>query len=260
VTHSRVTALASIEHCSVDAGVFISIYRQREIGLDAIGYFRVSTAKQAEEGLSLEAQAARIKAYCCAQGWTIRDDDFYSDEGKSGKSMRSRPGLRKALDRVCELKGALVVVSLSRLCRSTLDAITISERIAKAKGHLVSISEKIDTTSATGRAFFRIVAVFAELESEQVAERTKAIFDYKRALNQRMGQLAYGVGLAPDGVGLVELPSELETVKRIRQLRRDGWSLRKIARELTQRDVPTKRGSKRWAISTVRKIAAGVGA
>jgi DNA invertase Pin-like site-specific DNA recombinase len=64
----------------------------------------------------------------------------------------------------CERKAALIVYSLSRLARSTKDAIAISERLAKNGADLVSLSERIDTTTAAGKIVFRMLAVLAEFE------------------------------------------------------------------------------------------------
>ena len=66
---------------------------------------------------------------------------LHADEGLSGKSAANRPALRAALDQACTGKAALVVYSLSRLARSTRDALSISERLAKAGADLVSLSE-----------------------------------------------------------------------------------------------------------------------
>jgi site-specific DNA recombinase len=91
----------------------------------AIGYIRVSTEKQANEGVSLEAQEARINAWCAANGYELVLP-LSVDAGISGKKMENRPELLKALSSM--KKGmALVSYSLSRLARSTKDLIGISE-------------------------------------------------------------------------------------------------------------------------------------
>src|SRR5690348_12261484 len=108
----------------------------------AIGYVRVSTEEQAAEGVSLEAQRAKVVAYCGLHGLSL--DQTYADEGLSGKRADNRPGLQSAIIHTCKSKGVLVVYSLSRLARSTRDAIDIAERLAKAGADLVSITEKID--------------------------------------------------------------------------------------------------------------------
>src|SRR5512144_953741 len=157
----------------------------------AIGYVRVSTTDQAREGVSLDAQRARITAWCAANGHDLVA--LHADEGLSGKSAANRPALRAALVDACTSKAALVVYSLSRLARSTKDALSISERLAKAGADLVSLSERIDTTSAAGKMIFRMLAVLAEFERDVIAERTRTAMQHKKAKGERISrEAAYG--------------------------------------------------------------------
>ena len=122
----------------------------------AIGYVRVSTEEQATEGVSLDAQRAKVVAYCGVQDLELAQT--YADEGLSGKRADNRPSLQNAITHACECRGVLVVYSLSRLARSTRDAIDIAERLADAEADLVSITEKIDTTTSMGRVFVTTIA------------------------------------------------------------------------------------------------------
>ena len=114
----------------------------------AIGYIRVSTAGQATDGVSIGAQTARIRAWCDANGYQLAD--VFTDAGISGKRADNRPGLRRALDAADKRRAALVVYSLSRLARSTRDAIGSAEELDRAGADLVSLTERIDTGSARG--------------------------------------------------------------------------------------------------------------
>jgi DNA invertase Pin-like site-specific DNA recombinase len=122
-------------------------------------YLRVSTAGQAAEGVSLEAQEARARRWAEANGYLVAG--VHVDAGISAKWAENRPGLKAALYEVCRTRGALVVYILSRLARSTKDAIGFAERLEKDGTDLVSLSEKIDTTSAAGKMIFRVLAVLA---------------------------------------------------------------------------------------------------
>ena len=86
----------------------------------AIGYIRCSTMRQADEGVSLEAQGDRIKLWCDSTGHELKAPVFV-DAGLSGGRADNRPNLQLALDEACRMKAALVVYSLSRLARSTID-------------------------------------------------------------------------------------------------------------------------------------------
>src|SRR5437660_991187 len=176
----------------------------------AIIYTRVSTTGQAMDGVSLEAQQAKARSWAEANGYEV--GDVWSDAGISGKRATNRPALVAALDAVCAERGnVLVVYSLSRLARSTKDAITIADRIEKAGADLVSLTERIDTTSAAGKMVFRMLAVLAEFERDLISERTKGALGHKRALGERIsGRLPYGRELGPDGRTLIDNPAELE--------------------------------------------------
>ena len=111
------------------------------------------------------------------------------------------------------LEAYLVVYSLSRLARSTRDAIDIAERLAKSDADLVSITEKIDTTTSMGRFFFTTIAALAQLERDQISERTCIALAHKRSKRQRVsGHIPYGSRLAADGVNLVDEPEEQRAV------------------------------------------------
>jgi site-specific DNA recombinase len=164
------------------------------VSAKALGYIRVSTSGQANDGVSLDAQAARIRVWCEANGYELTE--IWSDAGISGRRADKRPGLQAALAAACENGGALVVYSLSRLARSTRDAIDIAERLHGAGADLVSLTERIDTTTAAGKMVFRMLAVLAEFERDLVSERTAAALAHKRRNGERVGDIPYGWRLA----------------------------------------------------------------
>lgn len=217
----------------------------------AIAYIRVSTEEQATEGVSLDAQRAKVEAWCLANDFELAG--VFVDAGISGKRADNRPDLQNALNAVTKAKGVLVVYSLSRLARSTKDTIAISERLNKAGADLVSLSEKIDTTSAAGKMVFQMLAVLAEFERNQISERTKAAMSHMRDQAKFLGEVPFGYDLAGDGETLVENRKELETISLIKSLRAKGYSLQAIASELQSLKVTTKKG-KQWAPQTVSNV------
>ncbi len=207
----------------------------------AIGYVRVSTDEQAREGVSLEAQRAKVVAYCGLHGVALAQT--YADEGLSGKRADNRPGLQRAIAHACESHGVLMVYSLSRLARSTRDAIDIAERLAKSGADLVSITEKIDTTTSMGRFFFTTIAALAQLERDQISERTCMALAHKRSKRQRVsGHIPYGSRLADDGVNLLDEPQEQRAVEVIRRLRAAGGTTREIEKELQRLGLRPRNG------------------
>lgn len=220
--------------------------------MNAIGYARVSTDSQVTDGVSLEAQQAKIRAWCEANGYTLVG--LHVDAGFSGCRSDNRPGLQEALSAACKHKAALVVYSLSRLARSTKDAIAISERLARSGADLVSLSERIDTTTAAGKMVFRMLAVLAEFERDQIAERTKGALGHLRNQGKRIsGRIPYGYDLAPDRENLVPNPREQEGLQVIRALRQRGLGRRRITAALIARGIPTKTGAS-WSPQAVGQI------
>jgi site-specific DNA recombinase len=215
----------------------------------AIGYIRVSTEQQANEGVSLDAQRAKIEAWCTHNGYELAH--VYVDAGISGKSMDKRPGLQDALKSL--KKGmALVSYSLSRLARSTKDAISIGETVAKRKADMVSLSEQIDTTTAAGRMMFQMLAVLAEFERNLTAERNTSALQHKKATAQKYTNITPNGFEAIQG-RLVQVLAETEVVAEIQAARSSGNTLQSIADNLNGRGIPTKTG-KQWAPATIHLL------
>ena len=217
--------------------------------MKAIGYIRVSTMGQVEDGVSLDAQRAKVEA------WAIANDaellHIYTDKGISG-CRGDRPGLLKALDQVCKEHAALVVYSLSRFSRSTRDTLDMADRLDKAGADLVSLSEKIDTTTAAGKMIFRMLAVLNEFERDQISDRTKAALAYKRHNGEKTG------GLCPYGFDahngkLTPNLAERVVIDKIHVLRDRGYNYSRIARELNALGYKTKTG-RTWYPQTVKNV------
>lgn len=218
----------------------------------AIGYTRVSTQGQADEGISLHAQAEKIRQWCSFHGYAL--SQIFQDT-VSGKSAENRKGLRAALATVRRGE-VLVVFSLSRLSRSLHDLLNITALLDKKKVDLSSLTEKIDTTSAYGRAFFQISGVFAELERNLIADRTRAALSYKRAQGQKTGgrHTEYGRDVDPASGLLVDNQAEQQIIQKIRALRTKGYTLQNICNFLEEKGFLTKTGRKIWNPKTVACI------
>lgn len=214
----------------------------------AIGYIRVSTEQQADEGISLAAQRAKIEAWCELNDYELVA--IYEDAGISGKTVSKRPQLQAAL---AEMKKgmALIVYSLSRLARSTKNCIEIADELKSKGSDLVSLTEKIDTSSAMGEFFFTLIAALGQMERKQIGERTKAALAHKKAMGEKY---------APVPFGYKEIEGRLEVVKHeallvaeINQKRAAGYTLQSIAHYLNEKGVIGKQGGK-WYASSVSCI------
>lgn len=215
------------------------------------GYARVSTEGQTE-GVSLDAQQARIAAWCKSNGHQLVRVEV--DAGKSGKRADNRPALQRALAAVTKDRGILCVYSLSRLARSTRDALDIADRLAKSGADLVSLTESIDTSSPMGKMFFTMMSALAELERSMISQRTKCALDHKRRHGQRVSRFpAYGYRFEGDAV--VPVPAEQALISRIRAMKADGYAVMRIADILNAEGVRTPQG-KSWHPTSVHRILA----
>jgi site-specific DNA recombinase len=230
--------------------VYILYITEARMKTLAVGYVRVSTAGQAAEGVSLEAQRARIEAWAKVQGVELLA--VHVDAGLSGSKADNRPALQAALAQACRKRAALVVYSLSRLARSTSDALAIFGRLGKAGADLVSLTESIDTTTASGKMIFGVLSVLNEFERDLIAERTRTALAHLRGQGRRVsGRAPYGYAFA-DGAVVPDV-EEQGVVEEIRTLRALGLSVRKIAVALDEKGVPT-RGAASWRPNLVHSI------
>jgi site-specific DNA recombinase len=210
-------------------------------GMRAIGYARVSTDKQADHGVSLEAQEAKIRAMATVQGAAVIE--LIVDGGESAKDLK-RPGMERLLTLVDERKvDTVIIAKLDRLTRSVKDLAELLERFQRRGVSLVSVAESLDTGSAAGRLVINIMTAVSQWEREAIGERTRDAMQHKRASGQCVGNLAYGYRLSADGEHVEPEPSEQKALAQIRRLHHQGRSLRQIAAALNGQALRTRRGT-----------------
>ena len=221
-----------------------------------VAYIRVSTDKQAEHGVSLEAQRAKVAAY--ASLYDLELVDVVVDAGVSAKTL-DRPGLTRALGMLKTGEAdAILVVKLDRLTRSVRDLGALVESyFANGKWALLSVSEQIDTRSAAGRLVLNVLASVAQWEREATGERTSAAMQHKASQDEFTGgRVPYGFKLGADGVHLDEEPAEQAVLEEARTLRAAGLSLRMVAAELDKLGMHSRTGRAFAAVQVARMVAA----
>ena len=223
--------------------------------IKAVGYIRVSTTEQAEEGVSLEGQETAVRAYCSMRG--IQLVELINDAGISaGKPLHRREGGRRVLELVRrKAVGGVVAWKLDRLFRDCADCLSVTGSWDKADValHLIDMGgQAIDTSTAMGRFFLTVMAGAAEMERNLIRERTSAGMAVKKARGESPGQVPYGYRLANDGVRLEANPDEQRRLAAMLTWRSQGLTLQAITHRLNQEAVPAR--GKQWHLTTVARL------
>lgn len=214
-------------------------------------YCRVSTDEQAKEGVSLEEQKTRLRAYCLAMGWSAEIVEFI-DDGYSAKSL-DRPALQKLLKQVDEgVISRLMVTKLDRLSRRLLDLLNLIELLKQHEVSFVSTSESFDTDTPSGRLTLQVLGAVSEFERERIRERVIDNMLYAARSGKWLTQYPYGYRL--DNKELVVHEQEAEVVRRIYQMFvSDGLGYYSIAKQLNAERIPS-RFNKEWSIRSVKLL------
>ena len=215
-----------------------------------MGYTRVSTEEQ-RGGVSLDAQIKQIRLY--AELNHLTPVVLVTDEGISAKNL-NRPGVQEVLRtaKLGELQH-VIIYRLDRMFRDARDALNANKLFEQKGAILHSVTERLDTSTPAGKLYFTLVAAFAEMERNMISARTKEALAHIRAEGKRVGEVPYGFDLQLSGQ-LVANREEQQALKLIDRLRKNGRSSRSIAKELTRRKVPTKKGKRTWCHTSVQRI------
>lgn len=203
-----------------------------------IGYARVSTAEQHENGAGLPAQIARLEAEAATRGWTL---ELVTEEGgRSGKSMSRREALAEALTRLDRGQAdALIVTKLDRLTRSVADFGLLLDRARRKGWQLVVLDIGVDTSTPAGALVANVLASAGQYEREMIGLRTREGMAQRASEGVRMGRP-------------VALPDAI--AERIAKARAQGLSFAAIAETLNAAGVPTAHGGREWHASSVRSV------
>jgi len=221
----------------------------------AIGYIRVSTDMQANEGLSLAAQQAAIEQYCAIHGLCLVK--VCRDVISGGKDQR--PGLQDALTSLGRGADVLVVLKFDRLSRSIRHFCELYERYFKdGSKELVAIREAIRLDSALGRALISILLVFAQMEREATGERTREAIRHIRNSGYHFGKVPYGKKAipAPDNPRmriLVDDEAEQAVLAQLKAWAESGVSISQLAARLNAAGAQPPQGE-RWTKNLIYNL------
>jgi len=137
-------------------------------------YIRVSTEDQAREGFSLGEQKEKLMDLCKFKGYEVYE--IYEDAGISAKDIKHRPAFQKMLNDIKEGEiNYIVAYKLDRITRSVRDLEELISKLEKYNCYLVCDRDDVNTSTANGRFFIRMLTVLSQLEIEITSERTKLV-------------------------------------------------------------------------------------
>lgn len=209
--------------------------------MKVIGYTRVSTREQSEDGLSLDTQRKAIEAEADRRGWDLVE--IIEDDGYTGRND-NRPGLQRVMSLMAKRNrpDALVVVRLDRLTRSLKGLVDLLDK-ADHRWGLVALDMDLNTTTANGQLVVHLLGAVAHWESRMNSERVSAGMRAAHAQARARGRsLGFQPGTPP------------EVVRRIVRARNKGEPYNVIASRLDRTKVPTPGGGRHWYPSTVARI------
>jgi site-specific DNA recombinase len=196
-------------------------------------YRRVSTDKQADAGYSLDVQIEKLQAYAKTFS-NVKEVRVYTDDGYSGSSL-DRPGMKQMMEDIeAGIVTHVIVVKLDRLSRSQKDTLHLIEDVMiPANVAFISIMESFNTDTAFGRAMVGILSVFAQLERENIFERTRGGMQKRveKGYWPGGGRTPYGYDYDP-AQGILVPNGEADMVRHIYDRYLAGVSMQTIADEL----------------------------
>lgn len=210
----------------------------------AVLYSRVSTAGQAEEGVSLDAQRDLAERYCRERGWELAA--VYTDVMSGRKD--ARPQLRQLeLDAKAKKFGVVLVYRTDRLARSFTKAAAVMAHLAEYNVALVSMTEPLDLTTPMGKAIYGLLAGFAEQESINTGSRVRDAMKFQAARGHWLSikaPLGYRyLGKHAEGARIEVDDEWAPLVQRIFSLYMErAMSLAAIAATLNAEGIRTKTG------------------
>ena len=211
-------------------------------------YPRVSTEDQSRFGHSLDEQEEKLKQLCNFKDYEIYK--VYREEGVSAKNME-RPRFKEMIQDMKDGKiNKIVVYKLDRLTRSIKDLENICTMLEEYDCSLESVAEDINTDTANGKFFIRMLTILAQLEIERTSERTKFGLVGAAKKGHLSGRPPVGYRKVAKDKGIFIDEVQADVVRRIFKLYLDGLAVNSICKLFNDEEVLNRK----WPTTTVDKI------
>ena len=212
-------------------------------------YIRVSTEDQAREGFSLGEQEEKLLQLCNFKELEVYK--VYKDAGISAKDMEHRPQFQEMLQDMKEGKiNYIVAYKLDRITRSVRDLEELISVLEQYNCFLLCDRDDVNTSTANGRFFVRMLTVLSQLEIEIVSERTKFGLNGAIKSGHIPGQRPFGYTKSEDKKMIVDNATR-PYVEKIFDMYLEGKSFQQIANYFKENNIYPK---KKWRDTTIQKI------
>ena len=212
-------------------------------------YIRVSTEDQAREGFSLGEQEEKLRELCKFKELEVYK--VYKDAGISAKDMEHRPQFQEMLKDTKEGKlNYIVAYKLDRITRSVRDLEELISVLEQYNCFLLCDRDDVNTSTANGRFFVRMLTVLSQLEIEIVSERTKFGLNGAIKSGHIPGQRPFGYKSAEDKKMIIDNATR-PYVEKIFDMYLEGKSFQQIANYFKENNIFPK---KNWKDTTIQKI------
>jgi site-specific DNA recombinase len=200
--------------------------------MKVVAYYRVSTDKQAQSGLGLEAQKESVQRFCKANGYTIVSE--HTEAGVSGKSeLSERPALLAAIASIqVSNSGMLVAAKIDRLSRDVLIQLTLEKHLSKLGARFVSAAgEGTEDESPQSQLLKNILSSVSQMEAAMISLRTQAAMKAAKKRGVHLGRPPLGMMKSEDG-DIVAGPEFFLVVRMIFARFQLKWKYREIIEHL----------------------------
>jgi|TARA_B100001093_G_scaffold486097_1_gene521098 DNA invertase Pin-like site-specific DNA recombinase len=203
-----------------------------------IAYHRVSTARQGDSGLGLEAQQKAVADYLNGGDWEMLEEYV---EVESGKSHKKRPQLASAISACKQHKATLIIAKLDRLSRNVAFVSALMESGVEFLA--------VDNPNAN-KLMVHMLAAFAEHERDQISQRTKVALAMAKKRGVQLGKHSAVLSKQNAEQAMRHARKVAPMVSELRK----GRSLRKLTDAMNSLEVPTPREGSKWHVTSVQRL------